>query len=396
MASTAASGLAVGGRRLSIQPPPLGAAGAPGSPVEHAERTAARRLKLAATQALQPKTMNTQPIHWAIVGPGSIAHKFAEAVASLPGARLRVVHGRDLARAQAFATQWSADAAAPVQATTDWADLLANPAVDAVYIATPHAQHSDAIERCLRAGKHVLCEKPLVVSAAQAKPLIALAQAQGVLLMEALWSRFLPAYAVAGQWLQSGAIGRVRALQSCFCFVVPEDASSRLYAPELAGGALLDAGVYNLSLTRWALEAALGQVPALEDLQVHGVRAHTGVDRRVSGTLAFEGGIVSQFVCGFDAVGLNALRICGDQGWIELPHNFWAADEALLQRQGEALQRVAAPHAINGFEGEIEEAMRCIRAGQFESPRISHADTLATLGWMDMIRAKLGLRYPFE
>ena len=277
-----------------------------------------------------------------------------------------------------------------------WDDILNDSSIDGVYIATPHAMHGEAVQRCLAAGKPVLCEKPLVPNVAQAQPLLALAQHNKVFLMEALWTRFLPAYTQIAQWLASGAIGRVRAIQSSFCFAATDGLESRLYAPELAGGALLDIGVYNLSMTRWVLKTALDACPELRDLQVHGVLAPTQVDQRLAATLAFDDGVVSQFVCGFDAFADNALRITGERGWISAPHNFWEATEVQLQLQGETLQRLQTPFAINGFEGEIVEAMRCIRAGLVESPHMPHAETLATLGWMDAMRAKMGVRYPFE
>lgn len=336
--------------------------------------------------------MNTE-FCWALVGPGRIAHRFAQAVQALPDTRLTWVLGRDVQRAQDFAAQWSTDG--PVRATADWEAMLQDPGVHGVYIATPHAMHHDAVQRCLAAGKPVLCEKPLVPNTAQALPLLELARRHRAFLMEALWTRFLPAYDQMGQWLQSGAIGQIRSIQSSFCFVGKGGLDSRLYNPALAGGALLDIGIYNINATRWALQQALGACPELHDLQVQGQLAPTGVDQRLAATLAFEGGVVSQFVCGFDAVADNALRIIGERGWISAPHNFWQATEVVLQVAGEPLQRVQTPFAVNGFEGEILEAMRCIRAGLIESPRMPHAETLATLRWMDTLRERMGVRYPF-
>lgn len=338
----------------------------------------------------------TTDFSWALIGPGRIARRFAESVAALPNARLACVLGRDAERTAAFANQWSNPGNGTVRATTNWDDVLNDASVDGVYIATPHAMHHDAVQRCLAAGKPVLCEKPLVPNVAQAQNLVALAQSHNIFLMEALWTRFLPAYAQMADWLRSGAIGRVRAIQSSFCFAAIEDMSSRLYAPELAGGALLDIGIYNISVTRWVLQKAFGVCPELKDLQVHGVLAPTGVDRRLAASLAFDGDVVSQFVCGFDGQSDNALRVVGEHGWISAPHNFWQATEVVLQSRSEPLQRVPTPFAINGFEGEILEAMRCIRAGLIESPLMPHAETLATLGWMDTMRAQMGVRYPFE
>ncbi len=338
----------------------------------------------------------TPPLRWAIVGPGRIAQRFAQAVQALPQARLSCLLARDAARGQAFATRWSAPGAPPVRVLADLDALLAQPDVDAVYVATPHALHGDAVRACLLAGKPVLCEKPLVPNRAQALALVALAQERRVFLMEALWTRFLPLYAPVGAWLREQAIGPLRGLQSSFCFNVPYDPASRLFDPALAGGALLDIGIYNLSLTRWVLQQALGFCPEPTQLQASARLAPSGVDQRVAATLVFEGGLSAQFMCAFDARSDNALNILGEGGHIRVPHDFWQATRAELHRDGAAPQVVDAPFAVNGFEGEIVEAMRCIRAGLVQSPAMSHDETLATLGWMDRLRGELGVRYPFE
>ena len=350
-------------------------------------------------------TPNTPPgasFGWAVIGPGRIAQRFAEAVHRLPGTHLAVVQGRDLGRARAFAAGWTRDGAPSVQATDRLADALARPGVDGVYIATPHPQHAGLIRAALEAGKAVLCEKPLVVNRAEAEPLVSLARERRLFLMEAVWTRFLPVYAQVQGWLAGGensAIGRLRGLQSSFCFHEPYDPaapSNRLYDPALAGGALLDLGIYNLTMTQWVLQAALGECPEPEALHVSGRLAPTGVDQRVWATLDFANGVSSQFSCAFDGVADNALCIFGERGHIVVPRHFSQATEAVLQRDGEAPLAAHAPLAINGFEGEIEEAMRCTRSGAVESPTMPHADTLAVLGWMDRIRARLGVRYPFE
>jgi len=333
---------------------------------------------------------------WALIGPGKIARRFAGAVSGMPGSELRAVLGRDATRTADFAANCTnIDGSRPVVARSI-DELLADPRIDGIYIATPHAQHGEWVRQCLDAGKPVLCEKPLVPNLAQGRALVHLASARQVFLMEAVWTRFLPIYAVVARWLRDGAIGELRAMQSSFCFPAPFEPAGRLYNPALAGGALLDIGIYNLTVTRWVLQAALGACP--EPLSIHatGVLAPTGVDQRVTATLQFPGGLDSQFICGLDGCAENALTIIGERGVIKLPTRFWQATEALLQRWDEPQQHVQEPFRVNGFEYEIEEAQRCIRAGLIESPRMTHADTLATLGWMDEIRRQVGVRYPFE
>ena len=333
---------------------------------------------------------------WALIGPGRIAHRFAEAVSALPGTHLRSVHGRDPAKAAAFAAQWARAGQPAVRVEPELHTLLHDPQVDAVYIATPHASHAGFVRQCLQAGKPVLCEKPLVPTLAQALELVALAQAQRVFLMEALWTRLLPVYAGVRRWLDSGAIGPVRAIQSSFCFAAPYDPTSRLFDPALAGGALLDIGIYNLAITRWVLESAPGLCPEPSDVQLSGVLAPSGVDQRVAAMFSFPGGVVSQFVCAFDTTADNALRIFGERGSITVPGPFWGASEAVLAVADQTAQTLHAPHRINGFEEEIEETMRCVRAGAIESPRIPHAETLALMRWIEGLLKRLGVRYAFS
>jgi len=333
---------------------------------------------------------------WALVGPGRIARRFAGAVSEIPGAGLRAVLGRDATRAADFAADCvNCDGSRPFVAMSCH-ELLADPLIDGIYIATPHAQHGEWVRQCLDAGKPVLCEKPLVPNLAQGQALVDLARERQIFLMEAVWTRFLPIYAVVSQWLRDQAIGELRAIQSSFCFPAHFEPTGRLYNPSLAGGALLDIGIYNLTVTRWVLQAALGACPAPLSIHATGVLAPTGVDRRVTATLQFPDGLDSQFICGLDGSAENALTIFGERGVIRLPTQFWQATEARLQQTGEPEQRVQAPFRVNGFEYEIEEAQRCVRAGLIESPRMTHADTLATLGWMDEIRRQVGVRYPFE
>ena len=336
------------------------------------------------------------PLRWAIVGPGRIAHRFAQALAGLPDAQLVAVHGRDSSRAQAFAQRYTTATQAPVQLFTELDLLLGRPDVDAVYVATPHALHGAAVQAALLHGKAVLCEKPLVPNLAQGQTLVQLAQQRRVFLMEAMWTRFLPLYAQLGTWLREQTIGPLRGLQSSFCFNAPYDPNGRLFNPALAGGALLDIGIYNLTVTRWVLQQAWGRCPEPTHWCVHGRLAPTGVDVQLAATLVFEGGLSSQFTCALDAASDNALTIQGELGTIRLPHNFWQATQAVLQRTGQPALTVDEPFLINGFEGEIVEAMRCIRAGLVESPLMPHCESLATLAWMDRLRGSLGVLYPGE
>jgi predicted dehydrogenase len=333
-------------------------------------------------------THNDQLFRWGVIGPGGIANRFAGALAAVPGARLAAVFARDAAKGRAYADQWQ-PADAPARVTTELADLLADPAVDAIYIATPHSHHGEYVRAALLAGKPVLCEKPLVTTRAEGQTLVDLARERGVFLMEALWTRFLPAYEVAGRLLREGAIGELRAMQSSFCFASAYDPMHRNWNPALAGGSLWDIGIYNLAVTRWVLQQMNGGVcPEPLAMDVQATLAPTGVDAAVNVTLHFPGGVTSQFRCGFDAASVNAFEALGSKAGLRFPTDFWQAEAVELVTRKAAPTRLEAPFAVNGFEGEIAEAQACIRAGCVESPRMPHAETLALLGWMDAIRAR--------
>ncbi len=236
-------------------------------------------------------------MRWAVVGPGRIAHQFAQALQSLPDARLAAVIGRDRGRAAAFAAQWG-DAATSV--TDDLVRALASTQVDAVYVATPHPFHADAVRVALRAGKAVLCEKPLTPNAAFTAELIGLAEQHQTFLMEAVWTRFLPIYGVVSGWLREGRVGAVRGMQSRFCIDIPFAPDNRCHDPAQAGGALLDVGVYNLNVSRLVMANA----PVL-GFDVQATPGPLGCDQRLSARLDF-GSAQSLFTCGFDGLAETA------------------------------------------------------------------------------------------
>jgi predicted dehydrogenase len=324
---------------------------------------------------------------WALVGPGAIARRFAAALAGVEGARLAAVAGRDGPRAAQFAREWGDDRSA----SGTLAEVLARDDVHAVYVCTPHPFHADAVQAALEAGKPVLCEKPLTPSAAVTRPLVAAARTRGVFLMEAVWTRFLPVYAQLREWLADGAIGEVRSMQSSFCIDRPLLPGHRRTSAALGGGTLLDIGIYNITASRIALPG----VP-VQGFDVRALRNDEGVDIQLSAMLDFGDGRHSQFTCGWFGDGPNRFLVLGTRGHIEVHGGFWQATAVTLVRAGQPPLTVERPFRINGFEYEIEEAMRCIRGGLTESPLLPPAESLAVVELMDAMRARVGVRYPFE
>ncbi len=328
--------------------------------------------------------MTSRRFKWGIIGPGRIAHQFVDGLKVIDDAALYAVASSSLERAQAFARQYAGE-----KTYASYEALVNDPQVDAIYIATPHRFHFDNALLCLKAGKPVLCEKPLTVNAAEARQLIEVSRANHVFLMEALWTRYLPIYQQIRQWLDARAIGDLRLLVSTFGITVPKDQKDRWLNPELAGGTLLDMGVYPLAVSQWVM----GQMP--QSFSVQAYLGHTGVDELTAALLKYENGVISQFNSNFLTDGVNDFLIYGTTGHIRIHANYWAATQATLVA-GRPTETVSKPFRGSGFEYQIEEAMRCIRAGLLESPAMSHADTLANMQLMDNIRATIGLKYPFE
>jgi predicted dehydrogenase len=210
-----------------------------------------------------------------------------------------------------------------------------------------------------------------------------------VFLMEALWSRFLPAHRQVRRWLDDGAIGKIELVTSTFCFQPERDPADRKFAHDLAGGGLLDLGVYNISLSQWAIGANPISVAATA------VIGDTGVDELTAATMVYPDNVISQFTCGLRFEAVNDMTIYGTRGYVRLHPKFWETTGASLVVEGRE-QTVALPFRRNGFEYQIEEAQRCIREGRRESDGIPLADTLATMKTMDRIREQIGLHYSFE
>lgn len=328
--------------------------------------------------------METNLFRWGVIGPGRIAHKWARGLSTVEGATLHAVASRNVDRSKAFAQEFHA-----ARAYDSYEALVSDPEIDAVYVATPHRFHYENAMLCLDADKPVLCEKPLTVNAGQARELVEKARAKGLFLMEGLWTRYFPIYHQVRQWLDKGEIGQVRLLTSTFGVRVPRDLEDRLLNPDLAGGALLDMGVYNIAISQWVY----GQDP--QSFAAQSYLGETNVDELTTVNLHYEDGAASQFTCSLRVTCTNDLWIYGTEGHIRIHPMFWDTTRATRVTEGQELT-VIEPFRGTGFEYEIEEAVRCIRQGKLESSTMPHAHTLANMELMDGIRAEIGLKYSFE
>lgn len=329
--------------------------------------------------------MNEKIFNWGIIGPGRIARKFAESLDVIDNAKLYAVASNNKDRAANFANEFNAD-----KSYISYNDLVNDPAVDAVYIATPHRFHAEQCHLALDAGKHVVCEKPVTVNAKDAKELFKKAEHNNLFFMEALWTRHLPIYKdVVGNWLNQKIIGDIKLLTSTFGFNFERNELDRKFNHELAGGALLDLGVYNIAISQWVMK----QDPI--SFNAKGYLGKTNVDEMLAVNLDYGNGTISQFSCNFLSENENEFNIFGTDGHIKIHSNFWGATRATLQTKDQKLSD-DRPFRKNGFEYQIEEAIRCIKNGKIESPIMTHNHSIANMKLMDKIRAEIGLKYNFE
>ncbi len=321
-------------------------------------------------------------IRWGIVGPGFIANKFAKAIQNVEEAELVAVASRSKERATAFAQDYHIP-----NVFTGYDEMAESDLIDAVYIATIHPQHKACAELFLKAKKHVLCEKPLCVNARQAEELIECARENKVFLMEGMWTRFLPAIQEAQRLVQQGEIGVVRGMDAAFCYSSTPEIEEKLFLKELAGGSLLDVGIYGLHFA----SIFFGNQPLDVCSFSH---VENGVDTHMNILLKYPDGVVCSIASGIDVLKPESGYVYGSGGYIYLP-TFYGAQELYLCVDGRETL-IQKPSIGDGFEEEIMEACTCILAGKTESGRYPLTETVAILRLMDEIREKNGIVYPFE
>ncbi len=320
---------------------------------------------------------------WAIAGTGGIATRFTEDLALVPGAEVVAVGSRAAASAKAFAATHGI-----ARAHGSYEALAEDPDVDVIYVAGPHSSHLELTLLFLGAGRHVLCEKPLALSAAQVSQMIDAARAADRFLMEALWSRFLPAYAELRALLAQGVIGEPRLVDAEFGFVMPYDARHRLFDPALGGGATLDLGIYPVQLGHLVLGAP-------DQVSAAGHLGRSGVDEHVAATLRHPGGGLTVAKASLTAALRCGATITGTAGTIELPP-FMHHPGSLVVRNLEGARVVDAPITGIGLHHEALEVQRCLAVGARESALLPLAESLALATTLDAVRAALGVRYPGE
>ncbi len=319
---------------------------------------------------------------WGIISTGTIAGKFADATQYVEDAALLAVGSRSPEAADAFGERHGIP-----HRHASYEDLVGDPDVDAVYVATPHNLHHANTLLALEAGKHVLCEKPLAVNAGEAEEMVATARKKGLFLMEAMWTRFLPAWVDIKARLDSGEFGAIRSLQADFGIELAYDPKHRLFNPDLAGGALLDLGIYPLSLSFWLL----GKPQAVSSWVE---LAPTGVDQRATMTLTYGGGRFAQLNTASDVWSMGDATIVTERKVIRA-HRLFLDARSYEVVDFDKTEIVRKPYE-NGFEFEVRHSGDCISGGRTESEVMSLDESLEIIRAMDSLRADWGVKYPFE
>ncbi|MFC5925467.1 Gfo/Idh/MocA family protein [Micromonospora vulcania] len=318
---------------------------------------------------------------WGILATGHIASRFAEDLRLVPDAELVAVGSRAVESAQRFADTYGAK-----RAYGSWVELAADPEVDAIYVATPHSAHHEAAMTCLTAGRPVLLEKPFTLDLASSTELVDTARAAEVFLMEAMWMRTNPLILRAAELVAQGAIGTVSSVRADFGVAGPFPPEHRMRNAALGGGALLDLGVYPISLAHLLLGTPQ-HIRSWAQLGPEGTDENTGI------LFGYDNGALATLSCGMVGSSGVSASITGSTGRIDLPEPFFRPGALILHRDGAEPETIVDEGIGGGYQYEAIEVQRCLAAGLTESPLVPHATTLEVMALLDTIREQIGVRY---
>lgn len=318
----------------------------------------------------------------AILGAGNIARKMADTINGLKETELYAVGSRSIEKARAFAEEFGA-----LKAYGSYEELVKDDAIDLIYIATPHSRHYEDCMLCLENGRNVLCEKAFTANADQAKRVISYAEEKGLFISEAIWTRFLPMRFVLDEIISSGVVGRISSLTADLGYSLEN--VERLKKPELAGGALLDLGVYPINFALMAFGEDIC------DIKSSCVKNEYGVDEQNSIIMSFTGGktalLHSSMVSNLDKRGV----IYGDRGRIEF-ENINNCEGIKVILNDSTVKSYETPKQITGFEYELLSSIKAVSQGKTECTEMPHTETIRVMEIMDFLRKEWGVVYPFE
>ena len=320
-------------------------------------------------------------LRWGLLSTGVIAKNFAETARRMGGVELAAVASRSAQSAEAFGEAYGI-----AKRYASYEALAADPEVDIVYVATPHSRHYADMKLLIGAGKHILCEKSFTTDAAQAVEVLRMARERGVFVMEAFWTKLIPVYREVERLIAEGAIGEVRSVTAQYGYTTGREA--RKFDAALAGGTLLDIGVYAIGFACMMLGYSFDDVLSQLILNDAGTDATDAI-------LLRRGRAVAQLTCG---IGFNMPThgaVYGTKGHIDIPE-FKNPERVTLFVDGEAPRVIERPFEVNGYEYEIREAERCVSEGKLQSELMTWEQTVSVMRIMDEVRRQNGMRFPFE
>lgn len=326
----------------------------------------------------------TDKIRWGIISTGFIARQFAAGLSVLPEAELVAVGSRTEESANQFGDEFNVP-----HRHASYEALANDPDVDVVYIGTPHPMHKDNSLLCLEAGKAVLCEKPFTINAGEAETVVNLAREKKLFLMEAMWNRFNPALVKVRQWLADGVIGELQMLTASLGFRTEFDPQHRLFNPVLGGGALLDVGVYPISLA----SMLFGPPSRITGIAQMG---QTGVDEQMGVVLGYEAGQLATLFASFRTEPPSEAILMGTRGRIRIHAPIYRPPRLTLSIAGQEDEIIDLALEGNGYNYQAAEVMACLRAGKLESEIMPLDESISIMRTMDEIRTQWGLKYPTE
>lgn len=320
---------------------------------------------------------------WGILGPGGIATAFAEDLKKLEAHSIAAVGSRTLSNAQSFAHNFGGTAYGSYE------ELVADPQVDAIYVATPHPAHKENVILALNAGKPVLCEKPFAVNASEAQQMVDAAASNGVALMEAMWARFLPHYAKVREIVASGVLGKIHTIQADHGQRLADQNILRLVEPSLAGGALLDLGIYPVSFAHMILGNPT-KITSTAVLTDKGVDAQTSMifDYADGAQAVLNTTMIEQTPCRAVVAGLN--------GWLEIDRTFYNPASMRVVLNDGSVTEYPSTYIGHGLREQAETFKQLVRSGQQQSQILNWQDTVDIMKTLDEVRNQIGLKYPFE
>lgn len=322
-------------------------------------------------------------IKFAILAAGGIAAKMSYAVSKLPEIYRYAVASRSLEKAETFAKEWGYE-----KAYGSYEEMLADPCVELVYVASPHSHHYEHAKMCIEAGKHVLVEKAFTVNAGQAQELIRLAREKNVLLTEAMWTRFMPARKILDDLIAEGVIGEIYSLTANLGYDIKH--KERLIKPELAGGALLDVGVYPIQFALMAVHSKVKKISS------DAVLSEEGVDLTNSITITFENGVMAVLHSSMLSLTDREGVIYGESGSIRF-HNINNCEGiSIYDKSGMPVREIEIPKQINGYEYEVLACVKAIEEGRLECSEMPHEETIRGMEILDAIRKQWGMKYSCE